>query len=149
MNTTSIVKGLTIIGIAAAVACSSKSGGGGGEGGSSSSSSGDAVTCSSVCAKFVAAKCEDECEEGCSQFEGLASLFGCSNGFEAFLECWGGAPDVCKYNDACKSEDDALSACIGKYCVEHPQECACNEHPYECGKYCDAHPQECGLTAAT
>ncbi|MBI4705093.1 MAG: hypothetical protein HY744_28635 [Deltaproteobacteria bacterium] len=131
MDTTSIVKGLAILGIAAALACSSNGGGGGGDGGASSSSSGGATaSCASLCAKAEAANCPNSgqyCEEDdCSESEAGANAIGCSNEFDAYLECADGAP-ICSYApDACKSEGDALVACFQKYlCTEHPQDPAC------------------------
>ena len=77
--------------------------------------------CAALCedAKKCANAPEDvkkapSCEKYCEDQEKLAEGAGCESQYEAFLDCEDDADDICKSEETCKAEFEALGACIIK-----------------------------------
>jgi hypothetical protein len=88
----------------------------------------------------LAGRCEPLCEEGkkcpdsepvdcaaeCKKAEDMAKTAGCTTEAKAALDCGEGLSDFCE-DEACKTQEDALSDCIVKYCLAHLDDPVCDD----------------------
>jgi hypothetical protein len=71
----------------------------------------------------------EDCQGQCLYEDARAVKTGCQRELDATTDCSASLEDICAAPTACRSNVEALWACIGTYCAKHPSDGYCDDRP--------------------